>query len=165
MIEYTVVYDVTREKANMGPLVALVLGALGTWILALKHGQSRRDVLTVIAFGVAWCAGSGALFLIETRHLAHCKALSSSAFAHNDTGIVEAFQPMPASGHGVECFSVNGRRFCYSDFDARLCGFRQSHYSEGPIRAGLPVRIRYLDYSILRLEIGSVASARSERLK
>ena len=67
-------------------------------------------------------------------------------------GDVEDFDPMPYEGHQDECFSVKGKRFCYSDFDLRI-GFNQSASHGGPIRQGLPVRVAFSGDQILRLEI------------
>jgi hypothetical protein len=74
-------------------------------------------------------------------------------------GIVEDFHPMPYAGHQDECFRVQKERFCYSDYSVSPA-FNQSASHGGPIRAGLPVRIAYLENDhfnaqILRLEIRS----------
>ena len=71
-------------------------------------------------------------------------------------GDVEEFQPMPAGGHGSEHFVVDGRRFQYSDATASP-GFDQTSIDGGPIRAGLHVRIRYVELgsgpTITKLEL------------
>jgi hypothetical protein len=72
-------------------------------------------------------------------------------------GFVEDFQPMPYTGHQLECFKVQKDRFCYSDYVVSPA-FNQSATHGGPIRAGLPVRIAYYEDNdsnllILRLEI------------
>ena len=72
-------------------------------------------------------------------------------------GLVEDFHPMPYEGHPSECFRVNRENFCYSDYVVSP-GFNQSASHGGPIRAGLPVRIAYVEgegfqEDILRLEI------------
>src|SRR5215831_9168683 len=76
--------------------------------------------------------------------------------AHVVEGDVEEFQTMPADGHGSEQFVVDGIRFQYSDSTASA-GFNQTSVDGGPIRAGLHVRIRFVELgsraTITRLEL------------
>jgi len=71
-------------------------------------------------------------------------------------GAVTDFDPMPYEGHKPECFSVQDKRFCYSDY-AIDPGFRNTASHGGPIRSGLQVRIAYKPVTrrnlILRIEI------------
>ena len=67
-------------------------------------------------------------------------------------GVVENFKPMPPSYHGLESFTIGGKRFEYSDF-RNTPGFHHSRLAGGPICAGLVVRIYYLGSDIARLEI------------
>lgn len=85
-------------------------------------------------------------------YLASAYNLSSGRFS-TVTGRVEHFQPMPAQGHAMETFDVDGVRFSYSDYVV-TSGFNQTASHGGPIREGLPVRIAYRGDVILRLEVG-----------
>jgi hypothetical protein len=71
-------------------------------------------------------------------------------------GTVTHFDPMPYEGHKMECFSVQGERFCYSDYFIAP-GFRNTASHGGPIRPGLKVRIDYKSIAkrnaILRIDI------------
>ena len=67
-------------------------------------------------------------------------------------GEVEHFRPMPYDGHQDECFSVKHTTFCYSDFEP-TAGFNNTASHGGPIWAGLPVRVAYVDGHIIRLEV------------
>ena len=67
-------------------------------------------------------------------------------------GEVADFVPMPAAGHAMEHFCVQRVCFSYSDFVLNG-GFNNTSSHGGPIRAGLPVRIAYLDGVIVKLEI------------
>lgn len=71
-------------------------------------------------------------------------------------GVVEQFHPMPFTGHDTEHFVVNGVRFDYSDYEV-TSAFNQTSSHGGPIRAGLLVRIHYVDLAsgprITRLEV------------
>jgi hypothetical protein len=72
-------------------------------------------------------------------------------------GIVEHFHPMPATGHDTERFTVAGESFAYSDYEI-TGGFNNAASHGGPIRAGLPVRITFVQEPsrnvIVKLEIG-----------
>jgi hypothetical protein len=50
-------------------------------------------------------------------------------------GSVENFDPMPYEGHQDECFTVQSKRFCYSDYEVQA-GFNRSAAHGGPIRQG-----------------------------
>lgn len=71
-------------------------------------------------------------------------------------GPVTDFDPMPYEGHRPECFSVQEKRFCYSDYLISP-GFRNTSSHGGPIRPGLRVRISYRvagqHTSILQLDV------------
>jgi hypothetical protein len=67
-------------------------------------------------------------------------------------GRVSHFDPMPASGHGLESFSVEGVEFRYSDYLINA-GFNNTQSQGGPIREGMPVKIWYFKDQILRLEV------------
>jgi len=67
-------------------------------------------------------------------------------------GPVDNFEPMNDWGNKHESFSVRGVYFRYSDFIVDQC-FNDSSTHGGPIRAGLLVRVSYVDRCILRLEV------------
>ncbi len=70
-------------------------------------------------------------------------------------GPVTDFVSTPYSGYGghsSERFTVNGKRFSYSDIDV-TSGFHNTATHGGPIREGLYVRINYSGNLILRLEV------------
>jgi len=51
-----------------------------------------------------------------------------------------------------ECFTVDGRRFCYAD-SVISPGFSRTRVYGGPINPGLPVRVTAIGDTIVRLEI------------
>ncbi|MEO7576992.1 MAG: hypothetical protein ABIT83_05210, partial [Massilia sp.] len=71
---------------------------------------------------------------------------------------VADFVPMPAAGHAMERFCVQQACFSYSDFVIGG-GFNNTASHGGPIRAGLPVRVTYVDGDIVKLEIAPQAAA------
>lgn len=72
-------------------------------------------------------------------------------------GLVENFHPMPAAGHDTERFTVAGEGIAYSDYEI-TGGFNNTASHGGPLRAGLPVRITFVQDSsrnvIFKLEVG-----------
>ena len=67
-------------------------------------------------------------------------------------GHVEQFVPMPHGGNAMESFTVQGKRFEYSDYVV-TAGFNNTASHGGPIREGRSVRVTYVDDTIVRLEI------------
>ena|ERR1700730_13555204 len=67
-------------------------------------------------------------------------------------GKVTDFVPMPAEGHALERFTVNGHHYEYSDFMV-TAGFNNTQSHGGPIKEGLLVRIADVSGQIARLEI------------
>ncbi|MBV9128726.1 MAG: hypothetical protein JO117_11650 [Verrucomicrobia bacterium] len=59
---------------------------------------------------------------------------------------------MPYTGHQMEWFVVDGRRFEYSDY-VIVPGFNNTASHGGPIRQGLQVRVHYVGNNIARLEV------------
>jgi hypothetical protein len=59
---------------------------------------------------------------------------------------------MPASGHGFESFSVNGKDFKYSDY-VLSPGFHRTTLKGSPLREGAHVKIYHVGNDIARIEI------------
>jgi hypothetical protein len=78
-------------------------------------------------------------------------ALRNGQF-HVVEGPVENFERMNDWVKKRERFTVGGVRFTYSDDIVDQC-FNHSSTHGGPIRAGLFVRVSYLDSCILKLEV------------
>jgi hypothetical protein len=67
-------------------------------------------------------------------------------------GNVSNFDPMPYGGHKSESFTLNGKKFSYTDF-CITPGFNQTASHGGPLREGLLVRIWHQNGTIARLDI------------
>jgi hypothetical protein len=66
-------------------------------------------------------------------------------------GTVSDLHPQLSGQRAYESFTVSGATFRYSEYETTRA-FHQSVGSGGPIRAGMRVRIEYLDGRILKLE-------------
>ena len=125
--------------------------------IAKKWPSQRRAKVTgyaMLVFGTLWSAVAFSGTYFQYRKCVRAYQTRSYEVVE---GNVENFHPMPFEGHQDECFSVQSKRFCYSDYEIQA-GFNRSSSHGGPIRQGLPVRIAYYSGQILRLEIRSDAA-------
>jgi len=114
-------------------------------------------------------AGLMAMVVIPATILDYVQ--TRSVYAHREyqtvEGTVANFDPMPASGHKLESFTVAGVPFAFSDFDASDYGYNNTASHGGVIRQGLRVRIAYLPRGqrnvILKLEIPASEPRRQHR--
>jgi hypothetical protein len=139
-------------------LTLMALGALMVFRPALmqrllpRGAQGRARVIfsrLYLGFACAWTLA--AFVATYTDHRNAQTALADGRYEIVE-GTVQDFVPMPYEGHALESFSVNGRRFSYSDYVASA-GFRQTTAHGGPIREGLRVRVTHAGNVILRLEV------------
>ena len=156
---YTTVFEITQKPFqwwfSAAGLAAIPIGIIMIQI-AKKWPSQRRARMTgyfMVVFGSLWSAGA---FLWTYSQYTKCVKAYRTQNYEIVEGSVEDFAPMPYQGHQDECFSVQSKRFCYSDYEIQP-GFNRSASHGGPIRTGLPVRIAYYSGQILRLEIRSDA--------
>lgn len=155
MPQYVTVYQIAQTAPDwpfaLIGLVPLIAGAVILWGKRRFKWTQPHWLFAIFCclFGTLWISVVGSSTL----------RANSDAFAAYQKGeyqivegVVTDFHPMPYEGHQEECFSVEEQRFCYSDYIIAP-GFRNTASHGGPIRAGLQVRIAYLNGSILRLEV------------
>ena len=128
--------------------------ALGVFVVRLATRQSWFGMTKLMSYGLLGFGAVCFLGLSVGLFLQHYNVRSAYGRGQYSLieGIVEDFEPMPWEGHRDECFSVKQHRFCYSDFGSPT-GFHNSASHGGPIRAGLPVRIGYVDDTFVRIDI------------
>lgn len=153
--DYVTVYQISKEStdwsftlAGMIPLIAGLVIILGKRRFKWKKPHWLLPVF-FSGFGAMWLCTAGFGVLRQDSQ-------ALSAYERGDYLVVEGqvidFHPMPYEGHQRECFSVQEKRFCYSDY-VIAPGFHNTSSRGGPIRSGLQVRIAYTDGTILRLDI------------
>jgi len=152
---YVTVYQVSGQSMDwsfvLPGLISLAFSAITIFGKLRFNWKQPSWPLSIFAccFGVIWLSAA----TIPTMHET---SAALSAFQRGDYELVEGpvtdFDPMPYEGHRPECFSVQDRRFCYSDYEISP-GFHNAASHGGPIRAGLQVRIAYVGNTILRLEV------------
>ena len=152
-------YDSISAFQSAAKAVSIVVAVSGFFMLSLLI--SKRIRTSRLGFAGLALVGICLLFLGGTIALHHFQTNDAlRAFQAGEYSVVEGrvenFDPMPIEGHKPECFSVNGTRFCYSDYIVTP-GFRNTTSHGGPIRSGLLVRIAYIKVrshnTILRLEV------------
>ncbi len=170
---YATVYQISAQQsssllADVVTFVPTIFGIaallLGVVIVAgkIRSGWRQPHWFIPIFLGVF---GVLSLCVLAPRSL-HQEPDALQAYQKGDYQTVEGpvtnFDPMPYEGHRPECFSVQGKRFCYSDYVISP-GFRNTVSHGGPIRPGLRVRIAYRNAgqhtAILRLDIAEDQTA------
>lgn len=156
---YTTVFEITQKPfewwfSAVG-LAGIPIGLVMIQIANKWPSQQRAKVTGyfMVVFGSLWSVGA---FSWTYSQYTKCVRAYRTRSYEVVEGSVENFEPMPFEGHQPECFSVQSKRFCYSDYEIQA-GFNRSASHGGPIRPGLPVRIAYYSGQILRLEIRSDA--------
>jgi hypothetical protein len=154
--DYHIAFDVTRNGfqwmipflISMGAGIFLLLG----WALR-KSGDRDLSVKGVIFQGLSGIGVLGALgFLIAAYSTYHnaSRALSDHDYSIAE-GIVTDFIPMPAGGHAVESFRINGVNFSYgSGWGSTVFN---SEWNKGAVHNGVQARISYRGSDILRVEV------------
>jgi len=171
---YVTVYQIAAGQTYSSPadlvkLVPVLFGivalAFGVTFFILKKPHSLKSFRWLVATSL--CA-IGVFFLcVPAPRLLHLDTNALSSFQKGNYHVVEGqvtnFDPMPYDGHKNECFSVEEKLFCYSDYGAGP-GFHNTASHGGPIRSGLQVRIAYMPVAhrgniILRLEVARELAA------
>jgi hypothetical protein len=160
-MKYTTVFDIAQAgyKEWSFPAFGLIFVAVAIAMLLFRGKLSgitgkrsqygRGAAWLLLSIAGLWTIGSFVATFGEYRTL-----LSSlkDGRARVVEGIVTEFTPMPSSGHALERFCVSHKCFHYSDFEVSA-GFNNTSSHGGPIREGLPVRVTYVDDTIVRLEV------------
>jgi hypothetical protein len=172
--QYVTVYQIAADQAYSSPadLVKLVPVVFG--IVALACGVTLFVRKTPLHwkplrwfFAASLCVFGLFFLCIPVPRLLRLDSEALSTFQKGSYQIAEGqvtkFDPMPYDGHKNECFSVEEKRFCYSDYGAHP-GFHNTASHGGPIRSGLQVRIAFMPVShrgniILRLEVAREQAA------
>lgn len=161
-MQYQVVFDVRDTRpAYEFVLVGLLFIAIGVVLALLRPrlpgwwGKQPRASSRFVACWIALSAFSTVVTLaIITLGGSYFRRAMTDHRTETIEGVVEEFTPMPAAGHAMERFCVQGRCFEYSDF-VITGGFNKTSSHGGPIRLGLRVRLAVLNDTILRLEVAN----------
>src|SRR5271168_4769386 len=117
--EYVTVYQISERSANLWfalvgliPLLAGIIIILGKLRFRWRQPHWLMPIFSS-AFGIFWLITAGTSVLRKDSQ-------ALTAYQKGDyltvEGLVTDFQPMPYEGHQMECFSVQDKRFCYSDY-------------------------------------------------
>src|ERR1700722_4273604 len=162
LMAYHVVFDCTQLPRNATQLVSSVNTAhavvltvvLLALLIAVTLGRRVLGELRLVFCIALITAGyvvtyyyllprSFRLVNVEPTTSAVCRAPSKVA-----SGAVSEFIPMPYGGHAMEHFCIRELCFNYSDYEL-TGGFNTTSSHGGPIRAGLSVRVTYVESPVL----------------
>jgi len=140
-----------QSRSALFPLGFAVIGvgvdAFRNRIEAIGQWDVPRGAPTtmVCVFLLLWTAGSGlgrfgAIDLANQRNRGQADVLEGQVTQFSEVALKS------------ECFTVEGRRFCYADSVASP-GFSRTRAYGGPINPGLSVRVTAIGDTIVRLEI------------
>jgi len=134
--------------ASVGALALLSLS------LAIQSKPRRMTAFSwlMIAVAILGFCWSALAFNDTYKPYRELRAALLAGQCEVTTGVVEDFSPVHPGAIYLESFSVNGRRFEYSDF-LESPGFHQTKKHGGPISPGLKVRIHHKNGVIARLEL------------
>lgn len=151
MPQYTTVFEITQKGFDWWfPAVGVVFILVSIFNIRRRMPGYKWNYLGIV-LGVLWIPLT--FWAMYPRYQACWRDYAGGHYLVAE-GAVEDFDPMPFAGHQEECFTVQGVRFCYSDYEV-VCGFNNTSSHGGPIRSGLPVRVSYQGNTILKLEISS----------
>jgi hypothetical protein len=162
--QYRVAFDLYQKSYQWWfpafGLIFVVIGAVVVWLGRTMNWQRSRWVGGYFAIGFA-CLWSTVVFWTTFKEYVTLRA----AYRHSQFSVVEGrvtnFRPMPYEGHQDECFSVQSKTFCYSDYSV-TAGFNNSASHGGPIRQRLPIRVSYVGNTIVRLEVAENPTTSNE---
>ena len=155
---YGVVYDLTQTGFSNWwfPAFGLIFVAVGSVLVYFRKDlpvkgpvfMQRAFPFIFLGFSIFWTLLAFSGPFLSYRQIVHAIAEDRAKVVE---GEVTDFVPMPAAGHSMEHFCVQQVCFSYSDFVVGG-GFNNTASHGGPIHAGLPVRVTYVDTEIVKLE-------------
>jgi hypothetical protein len=135
-------------------LLPIVIGVVGTGIEALRGQVDDFAEFSAPPGSIAVVACSILLLLTAATGNSRFSAIEltnqlNSGKAEVLEGVVTEFMEVPTK---QECFTVEHRRFCYSD-SGYSRGFNRTRAYGGPMAPGLSVRVAAIGDTIVRIEI------------
>lgn len=116
----------------------------------LQHGKQSLPTAFALLFMIPGIIGillSGVtVYNFLCNHNTITERITSSD-VYVVEGYVENFHPMPAGGHDVEHFEINGVYFEYSDFTISNAYHKTLHYGGVITHNGQYLRIKYITYT------------------
>ena len=158
---FRTVFDAGQQAFPTGWTVSFALACVGALLvfrpaLMLEILPNGLQGKARTIFSWFFFLGTTAITIVVFSSEKAAYSATKTALATGGYSVVEGrvadFDPMPYQGHKMESFTVNGRRFTYSDF-IETTGFHNAASRGGPIREGLYVRVSHIGNLILKLEI------------
>lgn len=163
-MNYEIVFDVAQQQIDIWDIITptLVFGVIITLVgIGILVNIIPSRIGTPKWAAVIFCL-VGAVFSFYLASVSYLNIYRQREYyfrslAEGTTSIVEGcvmnYTPRESLDRGpLESFSVNNITFEYNGSRSQY-GFHETKALGGPIRAGLYVRINYIDNVILRIEI------------
>jgi hypothetical protein len=136
-------------------LIPIAFGAIGTGVDVLRDRVEAFTQIKVPRGTVATITCTFVLVIVAASGLGRFAAVElTNRLNAGNAEVLEGEVTQFVGGPKTECFTVEDRRFCYSDAGIRA-GFTRSSMYGGPIEPGLPVRVSAIGDTIVRLEVAT----------
>ena len=158
MANCSVIYDLTQAGYEawwvpvFGIVVAIFAEAIYRLLMRLLPDSlySKKAMRGAVVFFIFWAPISFALTFSE--YLSLRNAYKNGEYEQISGTIEHLADSGPGMQPGMVRFSVHHVKFAYSRYGA-YPGYRQTRSTGSPLRDELPVRIRYIGSTIVRLEV------------
>lgn len=158
MTEPKIIFDVATKPFPWLPIWS-TLGALASACIVLVVGKLkwwRRSLSTAVAYFVVVMAPIDMAYFSGRWFISRHAELGILASGHYEVvqGPADDFHPMPADTRSLESFTILEHKFSYSDENAFAMNpcFNQTVPHGGPIRAGMMLRVKFVNQCILQIE-------------
>jgi hypothetical protein len=154
-MDYKVVFDISQSGYRQWPFAAfgLIFVAVGVGLLLLRERLPTRTQrifpFLFLGFAVVWTLFA---FIGTWRDYSGLASAFREGRCAITEGVISDFHPMPYGGHEMEWFTVDGKRFEYSDYVVSA-GFNNTASHGGPIHKGVRVRVHHRGNEIAKLEV------------
>jgi hypothetical protein len=152
---YRLVFDAGARPYALTAIASgwalLLLAGLAWWLFRRPGVLHRRDWMTVgvLGLGLFICTTESCREVAASRE---CTLASQGALGEVVEGQVEELASMSREGKPCEQFRVGPQAFRLEESEGG-CHFHRTAVHGGPLRPGLPVRIRHVGGRIMKLEV------------
>lgn len=164
---YRLVFNLADQPFRLDPsfIVPLVLTGVGALLVfkpdlmqrLLPRGPKGTARKIFSWFYFLFSAFMTVTFLVSTVGESNrLRAAQKSGAVAVTQGCLQAFHPMPVSGHDTERLKINGQTFAYSDYIITRA-FHQTESHGGPVHADSKLKVSHVDGDIVRLEVADHA--------
>jgi hypothetical protein len=153
-MEGKVIFDVSAKPFEWQPLIVSFGLFLGGCLAIVGEGfRFGKSAIKRVGYLLVAMAVLAAAWASISWHVSRRERIQALAGGEYETveGVVESFLPAYSENRKEESFTISGHTFRYSDTNVTIC-FNQPTAHGGPIRAGLSLRVKFIDDCILQIQ-------------